>query len=92
MINSVLKMMGSGIIGFSIGGLLGFLLRPAVFIVGQLPFNIVVSRGTTLTGVDRLLIPVAQKSFDIMLTSATIGAAIALIIIGYFLQKDIQIS
>jgi hypothetical protein len=72
-----------GIVGFLIGGFVGFLARPSVFLVGQLPFEYVISRGATLNGMDQLLVPLAQQSFNITLIGAIIGA-IAGIVIGYF--------
>lgn len=69
-----------GIVGFFVGGLLGFLLRPSVFLVGQLPFGTVITRGYSLQGMDALLVPAAQTSFNIMLISAVIGTIIGSVI------------
>jgi len=33
------------IIGFFIGGIVGFIYRPSAFLVGQLPFDTVITRG-----------------------------------------------
>jgi hypothetical protein len=41
-------MIGLGSAGFLVGGLIGFLLRPAAFLVGQLPFEHVISRGASV--------------------------------------------
>jgi hypothetical protein len=76
-------MIGLGSAGFLVGGLIGFLLRPAAFLVGQLPFEHVISRGASLKGMDQLLVPIAQQSFNTTLIGAIIGAT-AGIIIGYF--------
>ena len=56
-----------GIVGFIIGGLLGFLFRPSAFLVGQLPFGAVISRGASLQGLDKMLVPIAQQSFNTMI-------------------------
>ena len=40
---------GIGIVGFLIGGFVGFLARPSAFLTGQLPFEHVISRGANLT-------------------------------------------
>lgn len=62
-------------IGFVTGGFIGFLLRPSVFLVGQLPFGTVVTRGSGLSGLDQLLVPSAQQSFNFMVAGALVGAA-----------------
>jgi hypothetical protein len=79
-------MIGVGVAGFFIGGLIAFLFRPSFFLIGQLPFGAVISRGTTLKGMDQLLVPLAQESFNVMLIGAVIGG-IAGIVIGYFVGK-----
>ncbi len=61
--------------GLLLGALIGFLMRPSVALIGQLPLMTVVTRGSMLTGIDQLLIPVAQESFNVMLAGAAIGAA-----------------
>ena len=62
-------------IGFFVGGLIGFLMRPSVLLIGQLPFGTVVSRGSALSGIDQLLVPTAQQSFNVMMLGALIGTA-----------------
>lgn len=64
-------------IGFLAGGFIGFLLRPSVFLVGQLPFSTVVTRGSGLSGLDQLLVPSAQQSFNVMVAGTLVGAAVA---------------
>ena len=75
-----------GIVGLLVGGFVGFLARPSAFLVGQLPFEHVISRGANLKGMDQMLVPIAQQSFDITLIGAIIGV-IAGIVIGYFVGK-----
>jgi hypothetical protein len=67
--------------GALLGGLLGFLARPTVPFVGQLPFSIVVTRGSNLTGLDVILKSVAEDSFNHMLIGAIAGA-IAGVVVG----------
>ncbi len=86
MANSTRPMMGIGIAGFLIGGLVGFLARPSAFFLGQLPFEHVISRGATLKVMDQMLVPLAQRSFNITLIGAIIGA-VAGIVIGYFVGR-----
>ena len=69
-----------------LGGLIGYLLRPSLPILGQLPFAVVVTRGAYLassasqaTGsalagvVASALVPLAQASFNYMATGASVG-------------------
>jgi len=75
-----------GIVGFVAGGVLGFLYRPSAFLIGQLPFDVVITRGANLKGMDQVLIPLAQSSFNNMLTIAAVGAAVG-ILAGILLSK-----
>lgn len=52
-----------GIVGFIAGGVLGFLYRPSAFLVGQLPLDVVITRGANLKGMDQMLIPLASIIF-----------------------------
>ena len=63
------------LVGLLVGGFVGFLMRPAVILIGQLPFGTVVTRGSTLSGIDQLLVPAAHQSFNITILGAVIGAA-----------------
>lgn len=72
--NSNSSSFGLGLLGWALGGLIGFLLRPSAMLVGQLPFETVVSRGANLQGLDKILVPTAQMSFNIMVVGAIIGA------------------
>ncbi len=42
-------------------------------LIGQLPFSIVITRGATLDGLDKMLVPLAQRSFNYMLAGAILG-------------------
>ncbi|HNT90928.1 MAG: hypothetical protein WBK44_03860 [Smithellaceae bacterium] len=76
-----------GIVGFLAGGLIGFLYRPSALIIGQLPFSTVITRGANLKGVEQMLIPMAQTSFNNMMVAAVIGAAIGIVIGLLFSRK-----
>ena len=65
------------IVGLIVGGILGFLFRPSVPFLGQLPFDTVITRGGNLTGLDMLLKATAEQSFNYM-----IGGAIACGMLG----------
>ena len=67
------------ITGLLIGGLVGFLLRPSVPLIGQLPFSTVISRGANLRGLDQLLLGYARTSFNYLLAGLVLGAVIGLI-------------
>jgi hypothetical protein len=64
------------IAGFALGALLGFQMRPSVILIGQLPFQTVITRGANLTGIDQILISAAQQSFNVMFVSAVVGAIV----------------
>ncbi len=69
----------TGVIGFLAGAFIGYIYRPPAFLIGQLPFEHVISRGTTLKGFDQVYIEVAQKSFNYLLAGGIIGAALGII-------------
>ena len=62
------------VVGFLVGAVLGFLLRPSVPIIGQLPFTVVITRGSNLEGLDRMLVSTACTSFNYMLFGGIIAA------------------
>ncbi|SCC92942.1 conserved hypothetical protein [Thiomonas sp. X19] len=62
-------------LGALVGGFIGFLMRPSVPLIGQLPFRDVISRGADLQGLDAVLLRnVAQQSFNYVLAGAIVGA------------------
>jgi len=61
------------LLGLVIGAAIGFALRPSVLLVGQLPFETVISRGANLSGLDQLLVGTAQTSFNVMAAGAAVG-------------------
>ncbi len=69
----------TGVIGFLAGAFIGYIYRPPAFLIGQLPFKYVISRGTTLKGFDQVYIEVAQKSFNYLLAGGIIGAILGII-------------
>ena len=75
-----------GIVGFIAGAILGFIYRPSAFIIGQLPFDVVITRGANLKGVDQVLISIAQSSFNNMAATAVAGAVIG-IVVGLLMSK-----
>lgn len=64
------------VIGGALGGIIGYLTRPSAMFVGQLPFGTVITGGSGLQGLDQLLVPTAQQSFNQMLTGAIVCAVL----------------
>lgn len=77
----------AGVGGFLAGAFIGFLYRPPAFLIGQLPFRYVISRGTTLKGLDQMYIPVAETSFNYLLGGGIIGAILGVAAILLFKRK-----
>ena len=64
---AVRNMKKGGVVGFAmlgavLGAVLGFLFRPSVPFVGQLPLDVVLTRGASLNGVDLVLGSTAEQS------------------------------
>jgi uncharacterized protein YcfJ len=68
------NVLGPAIVGAAVGGMIGFLLRPAVPFIGQLPFGTVVMRGSNLLGLDVLLVGAAETSFNYLVAGLAMGA------------------
>ena len=64
------------IVGLLIGLVVGFLLRPAVPFLGQLPFGTVITRGANLRGLDQLLVAYARTSFNYLIAGVVLGATV----------------
>lgn len=77
---------GLGIIGFLIGGGIGFALRPSVPFIGQLPFEVVITQGSNLRGLDQVLVHTAQISFTYMMAGAVLGT-LGGMVVGALLSK-----
>jgi hypothetical protein len=86
--NAIALTLGFTVVGFLIGGFIGFLLRPSAPFIGQLPFETVFKQGRNLEGLDRVLISTAETSFNYVVVGAIIGA-IGGIITGVLLNKGI---
>ena len=67
------------IAGLLIGSVVGFLLRPSVPLMGQLPFKTVITRGANLRGLDQLLLGYARTSFNYLVAGMILGAIVGLI-------------
>ena len=69
-----------GILGAVAGGLIGFLLRPSAPVIGQLPFQDVITRGLTLKGITQVLVPIAERSFNMLLIGAAAGCVLGILV------------
>jgi hypothetical protein len=76
----------AGLGGFLLGAGVGYFYRPPAFLVGQLPFEHVITRGASLKGFDQVYLEVAQRSFDYLLVGGFLGAALG-IAAALFLRK-----
>ena len=77
----------TGASGFLAGAFIGYIYRPPAFLIGQLPFKHVISRGTTLQGLDQVYIAVAEKSFNYLLAGGIIGAILGIIAVLLYKGK-----
>ncbi len=62
-----------------VGGIIGFVVRPSIPLLGQLPFNVVIRDGAGLTGLSTLLQPAAHQSFELLLGGTVVGAILGLL-------------
>jgi hypothetical protein len=81
-----------GVVGFAmlgavVGAVVGFLLRPSVPFVGQLPLDVVLSRGASLNGIDQLLRSIAEQSFNYVIIGAVLGVVVVAGAKGIVLQR-----
>ena len=67
------------IAGLFIGSIVGFLLRPSVPLMGQLPLTTVITRGANLRGLDQLLLGYAHTSFNYLIAGMILGAIAGMI-------------
>jgi hypothetical protein len=66
------------IVGALAGAWIAYLARPSAFLIGQLPFEVVITGGAQLTGIDSILAPLARRSLSLMVAGAVIGALVGL--------------
>ena len=64
------------LIGGMVGAIAAYLTRPSAILIGQLPFGTVITAGANLQGFDQILVPIAQQSFNQMLTGLIVGAVL----------------
>lgn len=74
-------------VGALVGGLIGFVLRPSAPLIGQLPLGTVITRGDNLDGLDKMLVPLAQTSFNYLVAGVVVGGVIGLLAVKVFPRK-----
>ena len=82
----ILTRVGWGVGGCVVGGIAGFILRPAAAVAGKLSFEVVITRGSRLPGAEALLVPTAQASFNLLMEYALFGAVMG-VAIGFLLSR-----
>jgi hypothetical protein len=67
-------------IGLIIGASIGYFYRPPALFIGQLPFDVVITRGGNLKGLDQIYLEIAKTSFNYLIVGGITGAIIGTII------------
>lgn len=71
-----------GIVGSIAGALIGWLLSPSIPFTGErLGLEDILTRGATLQGMDELLVPLAERSFNTILLFGIVGLLVSLAIL-----------
>lgn len=63
-----------------IGFILGFLFRPAIPLIGQVPFSAAITGGLFLHGIEKLTRSYAQESFEYMVGFAIVGGLLGYVV------------
>lgn len=67
-------------IGGVIGAAIGYFYRPPAIFIGQLPFDVVITRGGSLKGLDQIYLEAAKASFNYLLIGGVAGAILGAIL------------
>ena len=80
----------STLVGGLVGAFVGFLLRPANSLTGQVDFVTMITDGTNLTGLDSLLKSQAETSLQVFICGIIVGCIAGFLIglIGFALAKN----
>jgi hypothetical protein len=68
------------VLGIIIGASAGYFYRPPTLFIGQLPFDVVITRGANLKGLDLLYLETAKTSFDYIMGGCIAGAILGTLI------------
>ncbi len=63
-----------------LGAVVAYWFRPSVPLLGQLPFETVITRGGNLRGLDTILKGVAEQSFNYIVGGAILGALVGFVL------------
>ena len=67
------------LIGLIIGASIGYFYRPPAVLIGQLPFDVVITRGGNLKGLEQIYLETAKTSFNYLLIGGIAGAMLGAI-------------
>jgi hypothetical protein len=76
-------------IGLIFGASIGYFYRPPAIFIGQLPFDVVITRGGNLKGLDQIYLEIAKTSFNYLLFGGIAGAILGAIV-GMKTTKNIS--
>jgi len=68
------------LLGLFFGASIGYLCRPPAQIIGKLPFDVVMSRGSNLKGIKKIYIDTAKTSFNYLIFGGISGAILGAIV------------
>jgi len=74
-------------IGLILGASIGYFYRPPALFIGQLPFDVVITRGGTLKGLDQIYLEIAKTSFNYLMIGGIAGAILGAIL-GMNIEKN----
>lgn len=75
-----MKALGQATAFALVGGITAFLLRPTDIFGHQLPLSVVLTRGADLQGLNRLLVPLAHRSFNEVVAGLLLGAILGALV------------
>lgn len=75
-----------GFVGALVGGFSAFLLRPGGGMFPQLPLEVILAPRENLRGLDELLVPMAERSFNMLAVGVVLGAFAGLVL-GYLIRS-----
>jgi hypothetical protein len=76
-------------VGIILGASIGYFYRPTALFIGQLPFDVVITRGGNLKGLDQIYLEIAKTSFNYLVIGGIAGAVLGAII-GKKIGKNIS--
>ena len=76
-------------IGLVLGASIGYFFRPTAVFVGQLPFDVVITRGGNLKGLDQIYLGIAKTSFNYLLIGGIAGAILGAVV-GMKITRNIS--